>query len=107
MNSPTWNDENVVVLRSLWGTQPVRDIAKRLHMTRNQVIGKAYRLKLKRLPTAGPKWAEEEIATLLRSYARAEPIKNLAARLGRRSMSAIWHKAADLGVAGNRPGPRS
>lgn len=47
---PTWGKDNVEKLRVLWSNDKLSTsvIALRLGLNKNQVIGKAHRLKLKR-----------------------------------------------------------
>lgn len=44
-----WSDEQVELLRQLWGKLPVKEIAGQLGMNKGAVTGKAFRLKLTRL----------------------------------------------------------
>ncbi len=59
--SPPWSDEQIAMLRALWGLAPARDIAKAIGKSGNAVIGKANRMGLPPVePEVWVKWVKRD-----------------------------------------------
>ena len=82
--SKTWTPERDALLRSEWALAArVVDIAYKMNLTRNQVIGRAHRLRLPRHAHAcekGAKWSKATRRASIPCSARLRPSAGPTAR---------------------------
>lgn len=99
-----WTHAKREKLRKLWSRgHSASRIADALGggITRNMVIGKAWRLELPQRPTADWTWTDNELATLRSMRAGGKSYKAIAAATGR-SERAVNDKARRLGITKKR-----
>ncbi len=94
MSVHEWTDEEIVQLRALWRTAPVRVIAAKMRMTPNQLIRKAHRLDLPR--------HENPVKLRKPDGPHHRPGEGAAARTGHRALPSLSSLATE---DAGRPAP--
>lgn len=101
-----WTEEKDAQLRAFWdagvsGSQ----IAERMGMTKNAVIGRAHRLKLKSraspIATISRPWTEEDDARLTQLYGGFLSVDQIGHKLDR-SQASIRYRAVHLGLVSKK-----
>ncbi len=85
-----WDAQSLQMLRDLYGTMPVRDLAARMGRTESSIKTKA---KILKVHNAGRFWSEDQVEIIRQQY-RKTPTAELAARFGRsiQSVHRLAHK---------------
>lgn len=102
MRGMVWHQSAITSLTALWATgASATQIGKRMGITRNAVIGKAHRLKLRPRRYAHDPWTDEDVAMLSALWPTL-PTRTVAKRL-RRTEEACIKKAGKLSLSRSAP----
>jgi GcrA cell cycle regulator len=107
----TWTSEHDAQLRALWGeAHSCNEIARRMGMTKNAVIGRAHRLKLPSRPSPingdGRAWTAAEEDDLRQLRAAGWQVQDIARRLGR-NFQTVRNRLQQLGIRVPAPAQRN
>ena len=98
-----WTAEEIALLKELYPTSPIDELAQRLGRTAASVKHRAYSLGVKRKSWRDRLWTAEELKMLRELYPNCKSTREIARKIGR-PWGSVRQIASNLGISKiNRP----